>query len=209
MADAPQPFPLQISDYKISAIRIVETAFFASTASLIWLISTYLSLNFILKIFFPIPAALVYLRWGKAAAIRTTTVSFLLLVVLQGVFQSILFVIPYGILGIIVGFFWRQKANWLISILVGSLFTTFGRFFQIWLASILVGEDLWLYITMEMTEMLHWIFDLFGLLIQPSLFIVQAFALLMMLISNIIYLFAVNLTASLLLHRFQNYSTEG
>jgi uncharacterized protein YybS (DUF2232 family) len=203
MTNIPEPFSLKISDYKISTLRIVETAFFASTASLIWLISTYLSLNFILKIFFPIPTALVYLRWGKAAAIRTTTVSFLLLVVLQGFFQSILFVIPYGILGIILGFFWQQKANWLISIFIGSLFTTFGRFFQIWLASILVGEDLWLYITMEMTEILDWIFDLLGLLIQPSLFIVQIFALLMMLVSNTIYLFSVNLTASLLLNRFQ------
>jgi uncharacterized protein YybS (DUF2232 family) len=203
MTNIPEPFSLKISDYKISTLRIVETAFFASTASLIWLISTYLSLNFILKIFFPIPTALVYLRWGKAAAIRTTTVSFLLLVVLQGFFQSILFVIPYGILGIILGFFWQQKANWLISIFIGSLFTTFGRFFQIWLASILVGEDLWLYITMEMTEMLDWIFDLLGLLIQPSLLIVQIFALFMMLVSNTIYLFSVNLTASLLLTRFQ------
>jgi uncharacterized protein YybS (DUF2232 family) len=203
MTNIPEPFSLKISDYKISTLRIVETAFFASTASLIWLISTYLSLNFILKIFFPIPTALVYLRWGKAAAIRTTTVSFLLLVVLQGFFQSILFLIPYGILGIILGFFWQQKANWLISIFIGSLFTTFGRFFQIWLASILVGEDLWLYITMEMTEMLDWIFDLLGLLIQPSLLIVQIFTLFMMLVSNTIYLFSVNLTASLLLTRFQ------
>ncbi|MHC5831106.1 MAG: DUF2232 domain-containing protein, partial [Nostoc sp.] len=49
-------------------LRMVETAFLASTASLIWFINFYFPLGPVLRIFFPVPIALVYLRWGKRAA---------------------------------------------------------------------------------------------------------------------------------------------
>ena len=50
-------------------LRLVETAFLASTASLIWLVNYYFPLGPLLRVFFPIPIALVYLRWGNRASL--------------------------------------------------------------------------------------------------------------------------------------------
>ena len=48
-------------------LAMVETAFLASTASLIYFINFYFPLGPLLRIFFAIPVAIVYLRWGARA----------------------------------------------------------------------------------------------------------------------------------------------
>ncbi|MHC5732375.1 MAG: DUF2232 domain-containing protein, partial [Nostoc sp.] len=80
-------------------LRMVETAFLASTASLIWFINFYFPLGPVLRIFFPVPIALVYLRWGKRAAWMAALTCGLLLMVLMGPSRSLLFVMPYGFMG--------------------------------------------------------------------------------------------------------------
>ncbi|NES71958.1 MAG: DUF2232 domain-containing protein, partial [Okeania sp. SIO2D1] len=72
-------------------IVLVETAFLASTASLIWFINYYFPLGPLLRVFFPVPIALLYLRWGNRAAWMGAAVSGLLLSVLMGPTRSILF----------------------------------------------------------------------------------------------------------------------
>lgn len=72
----------------------VETAFLASTASLIWLINYYFPLGPVLRIFFALPIALVYLRWGQRASWMAAIVSGLLLSVLMGPTRSIVFLSP-------------------------------------------------------------------------------------------------------------------
>ena len=49
-------------------VVMVETAFLASAASLVWLINYYFPLGPVLKIFLPIPIALIYLRRGNRAS---------------------------------------------------------------------------------------------------------------------------------------------
>src|SRR6476469_8869139 len=106
-------------------LRLVETAFLASTASLIWLINYYFPLGPLLRIFFPIPIALVYLRWGHRASWMSALVSGLLLSVLMGPTRSILFFIPYGLMGVQLGALWTRGSNWLLSIGIGGLIGTF------------------------------------------------------------------------------------
>lgn len=183
---------------------MVETAFLASTASLIWLINYYFPLGPILRIFFPVPIALVYLRWGNRAAWMAALVSGLLLSVLMGPMRSIQFVIPFGILGVVLGLLWRRGAGWSVSILIGMLIGSFGFFFRLWLVSILLGEDLWAYLTIQITEITEWGFERLGLLQQPSLVVIQLVTLLMVMLNNIVYLFAVHLAACLLLERLGN-----
>lgn len=185
-------------------LMMVETAFLASTASLIWLINYYFPLGPILRIFFPIPIALVYMRWGKRAAWMAALVSGLLLSVLMGPTRSILFVIPFGLQGVLLGCLWRRGATWSISIILGSLLGSFGVFFRIWLLSILLGEDLWIYLTSQITRLIEWGFEKLGLLLQPTLPLIQLIALLMVLLNNLLYLFAVHLAACLLLERLGN-----
>lgn len=183
---------------------MVETAFLASTASLIWLINYYFPLGPVLRIFFPVPIALVYLRWGNRAAWMAALVSGLLLSVLMGPMRSIQYVIPFGVLGVVLGLLWRRGAGWSVSIFIGMLIGSFGFFFRLWLVSILLGEDLWAYLTIQITEFTQWGFERLGLLQEPSLPVVQLVALLMVMLNNIVYLFAVHLAACLLLERLGN-----
>jgi hypothetical protein len=100
--------------YPSAPLAMVETAFLASTASLIWLINYYFPLGPVLRMFFPVPIALVYLRWGNRASWMAALVSGLLLSVLMGPTRSILFFIPYGLMGVQLGALWRRQASWAI-----------------------------------------------------------------------------------------------
>ncbi len=185
-------------------LAMVETAFLASTASLIWLINYYFPLGPLLKIFFPIPIALVYMRWGNRASWMAALVSGLLLSVLMGPTRSIIFFIPFGIMGVQLGALWKRQASWLFSISTGTLIGSFGVFFKLWLFSILLGEDVWLYFMSQVTELAEWGFVKLGLLIEPSLTLIQAIAVVMILINNIVYLFVVHIVALLMFDRLGN-----
>jgi len=182
-------------------LMMVETAFLASAASLVYLVNYYFPIGPLLRLFFSIPIALIYLRWGNRAAWMGALVSGLLLSVLMGPARSILFVMPYALLGVLLGVLWHRGAPWFFSIGVGSILNTFGFFFRIWLVSLLLGEDLWLYATTQTTDLLEWLFIKFGFLAQPSLELVQAAIVVMVLLNSLVYLFIVHLAAWLLLDR--------
>ncbi len=186
------------------SLAMVETAFLASAASLIWLVNYYFPLGPVLRVFFPIPIALIYLRWGSRAAWMGALVSGLLLSVLMGPARSILYVIPFGLMGVLLGVLWRRRAKWAVSVGIGSLLGSFGFFFRIWLVSLLLGDDLWLYATTQVTDLLDWIFVKLGLVMQPSLWLVQLAIIIMVILNNIVYLFVVHLVAWFLLDRLGN-----
>jgi len=198
---APQPIP---TVRKAATLAMVETAFLASACSLIWLVNYYFPVGPILRIFFPIPIALIYLRWGSRSAWMGAVVSGLLLSVLMGPPRSIQFLMPYGLMGVQLGACWRWGMNWYSSIAASTLLGTIGFFFRIWLVSILLGDDLWLYVTAQITELADWGFVKLGILAQPNLWLVQALILLMVVINNLIYAFVVHLVAVLLLERLGN-----
>ncbi len=183
---------------------LVETAFLASTASLLWLMNYYFPVGPIFKFFFPIPIALIYLRWGKRAGWMTAIVSGLLLSVLMGPTRSILFLIPYGLMGVQLGACWRRRVGWLTSISLGALLDCFGIFFRFWLTSLLLGEDLWQYTMARIRDLSEWIFIQLGILAEPSLIVIQLLAIALILLNNFVYLFVVHLVALLLFERLGN-----
>jgi uncharacterized protein YybS (DUF2232 family) len=185
-------------------IMLVETAFLASTTSLLWLLNYYFPIGPIFRIFFPIPIALIYLRWGRRAGWMTAIVSGLLLSVLMGPSRSILFVIPYGIMGVQLGACWQRKVGWLTSISLGALLDCLGVFFRFWLTSVLLGEDLWMYLMARIRDLSEWIFVQLGILAEPSLIVIQILAIVLILFSNFIYLFVVHLVALLMFERLGN-----
>lgn len=136
-------------------LRIVETAFLASTASLIWFINFYFPLGPLLRIFFPVPIALVYLRWGKRAAWMAAVTSGLLLSVLMGPVRSLLFVMPFALMGVLLGATWNRRVPWIVSITLGALLGTIGVFFRVWLTSVLSNEDLWVYVINQVTDFIE------------------------------------------------------
>lgn len=182
-------------------VVMVETAFLASTASLIWLINYYFPLGPLLRIFFPIPIALVYLRRGQRAAWMAALVSGLLLSILMGPNRSVLFVMPFGLLGVQLGACWRSRWRWCASITLGMLLGTFGFFFRFWLLSLLLGEDLWSYGINQIAGFVDWVFINFGVMAQPETTLIQAIALVMVLFNNLLYTFVVHLVALLLFDR--------
>ncbi|WP_373546240.1 DUF2232 domain-containing protein [Chamaesiphon sp.] len=185
-------------------IVLVETAFLASTASLLWLLNYYFPVGPIFKIFFPIPIALIYLRWGHRAGWMTALVSGLLLSVLMGPSRSILFVMPYGIMGVQLGACWRRRTGWLLSISLGALLDSIGVFFRFWLTSILLGEDLWMYLMARIRDFAEWIFIQLGILAEPNLAVVQIIAIGLIFFSSVVYVFVVHLVALLMFERLGN-----
>jgi uncharacterized protein YybS (DUF2232 family) len=199
--------PLQLTQPQIQVdapLRMVETAFLASTASLIWFINFYFPLGPLLRIFFPVPIALVYLRWGKRAAWMAALTSGLLLAVLMGPVRSLLFVMPFAFMGVLLGATWYRRASWVVSITLGMILGTIGVFFRLWLLSLLSGEDLWIYVINQVTDIIGWIFLKLEILASPSVFLIQAGAIALIALNNLIYLFVVHLASWLLLDRLGN-----
>ncbi|BCL34297.1 DUF2232 domain-containing protein [Nostoc sp. MS1] len=206
-SDNPEPKQntLLSPQLKVDApLRMVETAFLASASGLIWFINFYFPLGPVLRIFFPVPIALVYLRWGRRAAWMAAVTSGLLLSVLMGPVRSLLFVMPFAFMGVLLGAAWYRRTPWIISITLGTLLGTLGVFFRLWLLSVLSGEDLWIYLITQVTELIEWIFLKLGLLNTPSVFLIQLGAVALIVINNFIYLFVVHLAALLLLDRLGN-----
>jgi uncharacterized protein YybS (DUF2232 family) len=187
-----------------SPIVLVETAFLASAGSLIYLVNSYFPMGPVLQIFFPIPIALAYQRWGNRAAWMAAVVSGLLLSVLIGPVRSIQFIVPFGLLGVLLGMLWHRRAIWSVSIALSALLNVSGAFFRIWLLSTLTGEDLWLYGSNQITNFLDWVFLRLGLLGQPSLLLVQLALLAAIVIHSIVYLFVVHIAAWFLLDRLNS-----
>ncbi|MGI0488105.1 DUF2232 domain-containing protein [Pantanalinema rosaneae CENA516] len=187
-----------------SPLILVETAFLASAASLIWFVNYYFPMGPLLRIFFPIPIALIYLRWGQRSAWMGALVSGLLLSVLMGPARSVLFVMPFGFMGVLLGLLWQRRAGWGISIALGAILGSFGFFFRIWLVSLLLGDDLWLYATTQVTQLVDWVCIKLGIVFQPTLALIQVIAIIMVIINNLVYLFIVHLVAWFLLDRLNN-----
>lgn len=193
-------------------ISLVETAFLASAASLLWLVSYYLSISPWMRILFPIPIALVYLRWGLRSAWMTTVVTCLLLSVLMGPYISLLFLVPYGLLGVQLGALWKRGASWYVSISIGALLSTTSFFFRVWLLSVFLSQDVWEYLNNRIADFLEWILTFLvnwgvvgvELLGRPDVTVIQLMTLGALLLSDMVYLFTVHLGAWLLLEKLGN-----
>ncbi|MBD1911483.1 MULTISPECIES: DUF2232 domain-containing protein [unclassified Leptolyngbya] len=204
--------PIQGQRASAPPLALVETAFLASTTGLLWLASYYLSLVPWMRVVFPLPLALVYLRWGSRAAWMGLTVTALLLSILMGPYLSVLFLVPYGLLGVQLGATWKHRMGWTGSITTGTLLSTLSFFFRVWLLSVFVGEDLWVYLTSRIADLAQWIVARLvdwgilgvGALGQVDLVWVQALTIGTVLLSDLIYLFTVHLAAWLLLQRLGN-----
>ena len=195
----------------VGPLPLVETAFLASAASLMWLINSYFPPGPLLRILFPLPIALIYLRWNLRSAWMAATVSGLLLTILLGPTRSIFFVMPYGFLGVQLGYFWRRNASWELSMSTGALLVSLGTFFRIWLLSLLSGEDLWGYLVAQITQFLDWLVRLLtnwgwvglGTWGQPSMEFIAIAAVVTVLLSSLVYLLTVHIAAWLVLERLR------
>ena len=198
--------PLPPSPPPSPALRVVETAFLASTAALIWILS-YTPLAPFMRLFFPIPVALAVMRWDRRTGAMALVVSALLLTVLMGPTRSILYVIPYGLLGYCCACLWRQRLSWYLSVVSGAALSTFGLVFQLLLSSLLLGENLWTYLTIQLTGLTNWLLDMslgrFGLYWVAEPWMVQVVVLGFIAFNSLVYAFTVHLVAALVMEHFR------
>jgi uncharacterized protein YybS (DUF2232 family) len=183
-------------------LALVETAFLSSTACLLCLIGNYLPMSKqFLKPFLALPIAFVYLRLGKRAGWMSVVVTSLLLLILAGPDNSILFTIPNGLLGIQIGAFWRRRISWGWSIFVGGILDTFGLFFRLHLTSIMTGEYLWDYATKRFSDILNWVLEKSSILAEPSDWTIQLVMISVLFISGLPSLLMTHCAALLLFKR--------
>jgi uncharacterized protein YybS (DUF2232 family) len=181
---------------------LVETAFLASASSLLWLLSAYFPGGQTLKPMLCMPLVLVYLRWGRRAGLMSVVVSSLLLLVLMGPTRSILFTIPYGLVGLQLGAFWRRGIGWGPSLLAGTLLDCMGFFLRFGLTSLLLGEDLWSLFLARASDIVGWFFDRLGILAEPNLWSVQGVAIGLLLANSFLSILITHLLGLLLFERF-------
>ena len=112
--------------------------------------------------------------------------------------------IPYGLMGVQLGACWRRRTGWLTSISLGALVDCLGVFFRFWLTSVLLGEDLWIYLMVRIRDFTEWLLVQVGILAEPSLPAIQILAIGLILLSNFIYVFVVHLVALLMFERLGN-----
>jgi uncharacterized protein YybS (DUF2232 family) len=182
----------------------VETAFLASANALIFLINFYFPVGPFLRMLFPLPVALAYLRWQGRAAIMTLVVATLLLMVLMGPIRSFQYVFPHGILGLLLGFLWRRGYAWWLSMGVGVVTAVAGTLVQLAFLSLMVGENLWFYFVVQISGFLNWLSQLspwVEFLAAPDLWLIQGLILGSIGISNGLYLLLVHGAGYFLLER--------
>ncbi|MBD2189741.1 DUF2232 domain-containing protein [Pseudanabaena mucicola] len=184
--------------------EMVETAFLASTTAMLYLINFYFPLGPLLRILFPLPTVIAYLRWQGRAAWMSVIVTFLLLAILMGPTRSIQYLVPHGLVGITLGYLWKRNFPWSGSLSIATVIGSLGTGFQFAFISLLLGENVWQYSIVQITGLLNWFMQLFGSLEQPDFAAIQTFAIAALIFSNFAYQLLVHLVAWIILDRLGN-----
>ena len=171
-----------------------------------WLVSIYLNPALpLVRLFFPLPVAIAVLRWDVRAGQKCLAVSTLLLTVLLGPTRSIIYLMPYGTMGLWLGWQWQRRQSWVYSVGTGSLLSSFGLIFQLLLSSLLVGENLWALFTLQLTGLVNWLLDVslswLGIHLVATVALVQLTIVGLVVVNSIIYVFTLHLVAALVVEK--------
>ena len=199
------PIP-QARSLKQQALRLVEISFLSSAAALAWVVTIYLNPTLpLLRLFFPLPVAISILRWDWRTGRMSLAVSTLLLTVLIGPTRSVVYLMPYGLLGFLCGSLWQKHYSWYWSVLLGSLLSTLGLIFQLALSSVLVGENLWAFFTLQLAGFTNWLLDVtlgrLGIHMAASTLAIQMAIVALVLVNSLVYVFTVHLVAALVMEK--------
>jgi uncharacterized protein YybS (DUF2232 family) len=187
------------------ALRMMETAYLAAAAALIWLALYYLPVGGALfRLALPLPLALLVLRRGWTSGLEGVAVALLLLTALMGPVRGPLMLFPYGLLSLWLGWCWRQRLSWWLSWGGGLLLGAIGFLVRVVALSLLVGENLWVVITRAGAGLLDRLVDLLRLPLAPDLVEVQLMALGLVLFQQLVYVLALHALAYWIFPRLQS-----
>jgi uncharacterized protein YybS (DUF2232 family) len=112
-------------------------------------------------------------------------VSALLLVALMGPIRGPLMLFPFGLLALWLGWGWRTRQSWWLTLALGALIGALGFLVRVSVLSVLVGENLWVLITTAAASLLERL-PLPGLAAGFDITQVQLAALLLVLFQNLL-----------------------
>ena len=174
----------------------MDTAYLAASTALLWVALYYLPVGSpLFRLALPLPLALLQLRHGWRCALEGVVVTALLLLALMGPIRGPLVLFPYGLLSLWLGWGWRQRTSWWLTLGVGGLIGAAGFLVRVSVLSVLVGENLWVVITTAAANLLDRLAGVVGLAGGFDLAQVQVAALLLVLLQNLIGVLALNAVA--------------
>ncbi|KAF0653228.1 MULTISPECIES: DUF2232 domain-containing protein [Synechococcales] len=178
------------------ARQLMDTAYLAAATALLWVALYYLPVGSpLFRLALPLPLALLQLRHGWRCALEGVVVTTLLLVALMGPIRGPLVLFPYGLLSLWLGWGWRRRSSWWLTLGVGGLIGAAGFLVRVAVLSVLVGENLWVVITTAAANLLDRLAGVVGLAGGFDLDQVQVAALLLVLLQNLIVVLALHAVA--------------
>ncbi|MFM7362647.1 MAG: DUF2232 domain-containing protein [Cyanobium sp.] len=187
------------SDRRLSprqARQMMDTAYLAAATALLWVALYYLPVGSpLFRLALPLPLTLLQLRHGWRCAVEGLLVTSLLLVALMGPIRGPLVLFPYGLLALWLGWGWRRRSSWWLTLAVGGLIGAAGFLVRLAVLSVLVGENLWMLITSAAAGVLERFSTLLGLGPGLDLLQVQVAAVLLVLLQNLIVVLCLHAVA--------------
>jgi uncharacterized protein YybS (DUF2232 family) len=174
----------------------MDTAYLAASTALLWAALYYLPVGSpLFRLALPLPLTLLQLRHGWRCALEGVAVTCLLLVALMGPIRGPLVLFPYGLLALWLGWGWRRRLSWWLTLPVGALIGAFGFLVRLAVLSVLVGENLWVLITTAASQLLDRLTDVLGLGPGLDLVQVQGAAIGLVLVQNLLVVFCLHAVA--------------
>lgn len=206
MGSPPRP-PLPPTQRELSprqARQLMDTAYLAAATALLWAALYYLPVGSpLFRLALPLPLTLLQLRHGWRCALEGVAVTSLLLVALMGPIRGPLVLFPYGLLSLWLGWGWRRRLSWWLTLPIGALIGAFGFLVRVAVLSILLGENLWVMITTAASQVLDRFSDALGLGPGLDLSQVQGAALALVLLQNLLVVFCLHAVAYWIFPRLQ------
>lgn len=198
----PRPRPAPLS--RRQAQQLMDSAYLAASTALLWVALYYLPVGGpIFRLTLPLPLALLLLRHGSRIALEGLVVCVLLLVALMGPIRGPLMLFPYGFLGIWLGWGWRRRWSWWVTWSVGTVIGSLGFLVRLAVLSVLLGENIWVVLTTSASGLLEKLLVLMQITVSFDLVQVQLAALLLVLLQNLITVFALHALAHWIFARIQ------
>jgi uncharacterized protein YybS (DUF2232 family) len=187
------------------ARQMMDTAYLAAATALLWLALYYLPIGGpLFRLALPLPLALLQLRQGWRIALEGLVVLVLLVVALMGPIRGPLVLFPYGLLSLWLGWSWRRRISWWTSLVVGGLIGALGFLIRLAVLSVLLSENLWVLITTAASTLLERLLGLVGLAASLDLGLVQAGALGLVLVQNLLLVLCLHAVAYWIFPRLES-----
>jgi len=186
------------------AHQLMDSAYLAGATALLWVALYYLPVGGpLFRLALPLPLALLQLRYGWRCAVEGALVTVLLLVALMGPIRGPMVLFPSGLLALWLGWCWRRRLSWWLSLGLGSLIAAAGFLVRLAVLSLLVGENLWVVITTAAAGLLERLLNFLGMGLVPELAQVQLLALALVWFQATILVLAIHAVAYWIFARLQ------